>query len=100
MNLSELLNKWKKSLEIWQSNVIKTKDGLYGLPLAGGRQVDVKHIYIDAMMDTVHHRVQILTFIRLLGKTKDYLHPKDTNLDYLMYLFGAHPEMIHEAEKV
>jgi len=96
---NELLSKWKNSLEIWQSNVNKTKDGLYGLPLAGGKQVDVKHIYVDAMMHTVHHRAQILTFIRLLGKTKDDLHPKDTNLDYLMYLFSKHPEMINEAEK-
>ncbi len=98
-NLSkeELLEIWKNDL-IRIKDFIGTKSGNYPLPLANNQQVDVAHIYIDAALHTVHHRAQILTMLRLLGKNKDELHPRDTNMDYLKYLFTEKPDEIVPAK--
>jgi uncharacterized damage-inducible protein DinB len=95
----EILEKWRNVVRSWPEYVNNIKQGLYGLPLANGQRVDVEHIFLDAIIHTVHHRAQILTFIRLLGKSKDEIHPRDTNLDYLMFLFSEHQDFIHPAQK-
>ena len=96
LNQKELIAKWETILEQWPGLVKGTeKSDLLGLPLAGNQRVEAEHIFLDALLHTVHHRGQILTFIRLLGKTKEEVHPRDTNLDYLLYLFAEHKELIH-----
>lgn len=96
LNQKELIAKWETILEQWPGLVKRTEESdLLGLPLAGGQKVEAQHIFLDALLHTVHHRGQILTFIRLIGKTKEEVHPKDTNLDYLMYLFAEHKELIY-----
>lgn len=39
------------------------------------------------------------TCIRLDRDEKQTISPRDTNLDYLMFLFGKHPEVILPATK-
>ena len=93
-----LLARWESVIEVWPGFVEATPDAaLYGLPLAGGQRVEAQHIFLDALLHTTHHRAQLLTFIRLLGKTTEEVSPKDTNLDYLMFLYLEHPEQIHPA---
>lgn len=65
------------------------------MSLANGQRIDVVHIYNDALLHTIHHRAQILTALRLLGKDKKAVHPRDTNTDYLLYLFSAQRNLIH-----
>ena len=95
LSKDELLERWREILETWPKKVAEIDSGLFGLPPASGQRVEVEHIYLDALIHSVHHRGQILTFIRLLGKDKDDVHPRDTNLDYLMYLFQERAELIH-----
>lgn len=95
LSRKELLERWRRVVDDWSARVEATESGLYGLPLAGARRVDVQHIYFDALTRTVHHRGQILTMLRLLGKGADEVHPRDTNLDYLMFLFQEKPGEVH-----
>lgn len=93
----ELIEKWWDVIDKWPDLVRKNPNGLYALPLAGDQRVDVGHIYFDAMIHTIHHRAQLLTFFRLLEKSKEDIHPRDTNADYLMYLFQEKNEYIYPA---
>lgn len=93
-----LLATWDRVTEVWPDYVRSTPgDALFGLPLAEGRRVEARHIFLDALLHTTHHRGQLLTFIRLLGKTTDEIPPSATNLDYLLFLFQLHPELVHPA---
>ena len=93
-----LLGRWESIVEVWPSFVKDTpEDALFALPLAGGQRVEAQHIFVDALLHTTHHRAQLLTFIRLLGKTTEEVSPRDTNLDYLMFLFLEHSERIRPA---
>lgn len=92
----ELLARWRTLLEIWPAFVATTpEDSLLALPLAGNRRVAARHVFLDALLHTTHHRGQLLTFIRLLGKTGDEISPADTNLDYLKFLFELRPDLVH-----
>lgn len=96
----ELITKWESFLIEWPKLLAETNENqLFALPLAGNQQVEAKHIFTDAAIHTIHHRGQILTFIRLLGKDKADINPRDTNLDYLMFVFAERNEIIHPAEK-
>jgi uncharacterized damage-inducible protein DinB len=96
----ELISKWELYLIEWPKLVTKTNENqLFALPLAGNQQVEAKHIFTDAAFHTIHHRGQILTFIRLLGKNKEDVNPRDTNMDYLMFVFAERNEIIRPAAK-
>ena len=82
-------------IDVWPKLVKDQSEGLYALPPAGNQRVDVSDIYFDAMIHTIHHRGQLLTFIRLLGKSKEDVSPSETNTDYLTYLFLKHGEHIY-----
>lgn len=91
-----LLERWESVIAAWPGLVETTPEAaLYGLPLAGGQRVEARHIFLDALLHTTHHRGQLLTFIRLLGKSTEEVSPRDTDLDYLLFLFREHPEQIH-----
>ncbi len=94
----ELIAKWNEIIITWPKLVRRSPNELIALPLAGNQRVKAEHIFLDAMVHSIHHRGQLLTFIRLLGKDKDEVPPKDTNLDYLNYLFTERKEFIHPAE--
>ena len=95
MTRSELIAKWKNVVAVWPKLVNDKSLGLYALPLAGNQRVDVSDIYFDAMAHSIHHRAQLLTFVRLLGKTKEEVSPSETNTDYIMYLFTEKREHIY-----
>jgi len=94
LSKNEILKKWKYVHQRWLKFLQNQKEGLFGLPLANGQRVDVVHIYYDAFLHTIHHRAQILMALRLLGKDKEAVHPRDTNIDYLLYLFSEHRNLI------
>jgi len=96
LSKEDLISKWKEIIGVWPRKVEEIQNGLYALPLANNQRVEVRHIYFDALTHAIHHRGQLLTFIRLLGKDKEEVHPSDTNVDYLMYLFKEHQQLIHE----
>ena len=95
----ELIAKWKEFLKVWPQKVKNIQEGLYALPLANNQRVDVQHIYLDTFAHTIHHRGQLLTFIRLLGKNKEEIHPRDINTDYLMFVFSENKQFIHPAQE-
>ena len=99
MTRPELIAKWKNVIDVWPKIVEDQSEGLYALPVAGNQRVDVSDIYFDAMAHTIHHRAQLLTFIRLLGKTKEEVSPSETNTDYVLYLFQEHNEHIYPPSK-
>lgn len=90
----------KELLELWRDDLRKLKvfansaHDFYPLPLANNQRVAARHIILDACLHTVHHRGQLLTMLRMLGKGKDDIHPRDTNMDYLTYLFALKPNEI------
>ncbi|MEQ8878425.1 MAG: DinB family protein [Cyclobacteriaceae bacterium] len=90
----ELVSLWKSYL-LEMQDYITSSHGLVALPLAENQRVDVNHVFLDAAIHTIHHRGQILTMLRLMGKSKSDIHPGDTNMDYLMYLFAEKNEEIH-----
>ncbi|SNS72397.1 Uncharacterized damage-inducible protein DinB (forms a four-helix bundle) [Ekhidna lutea] len=96
LSRTELISLWKKDLQELERLMTK-EQGLIALPLAGNQRVQAKHIYLDASLHTIHHKGQILTMLRMMGKSKEDLHPRDTNMDYLWYLFSAKKEEIRPA---
>lgn len=94
----QLISKWKEILITWPQKTENIQTGLFALPLANNQRVDVQHIYFDALLHTIYHRGQIITFIRLLGKSKEDLHPRELNTDYLNYVFTEKRHFIHSAK--
>lgn len=97
LNRLELIDRWEGIIEQWPNLWGSNQDKLLPLPLAGNQRVEAREVFVDALLHTVHHRGQILTMVRLLGKDKEAVHPRDTNLDYLMFLLKQHPEAIYPA---
>lgn len=92
----ELIEKWEDVARFWLA-LFEQSSGLHAIPLAGNRRVEKKHILLDVMLHTVHHRGQILTMIRLLGKDSEEIPTESMNMDYLHYLFHTQPGQIHPA---
>lgn len=96
LSQEELIAKWEHFLVHWPKLVASIdQERLFALPPAKGQRVEAKHIFLDAVLHSSHHRGQILSFLRLLGKTKGDMHPDETNLDYFRFVFTKHQELVH-----
>lgn len=93
---TELIKLWREDIAALKVFANSGND-YYALPLANNQQVAASHIILDAGLHSVHHRGQLLTMLRMLGKGKDVIHPRDTNMDYLTYLFEQKTNEIRPA---
>ncbi|MCE7733520.1 MAG: hypothetical protein GPJ54_01495 [Candidatus Heimdallarchaeota archaeon] len=94
LSKDDLIVKWKELLDTWK-NIVNTKQGTYfEMPIAEGNIVTIELIFADALFHTIHHRAQILSFLRILGKGKDVIHPRDVNVDFINYLYKKQNQVI------
>ena len=95
----DLISKWKELLSSLEFLVTNNKYRLLEIPLAKGKFVNVELVYMDAIFHTLHHRGQILSFIRAQDIGKDVVHPRDVNVDFLNYLFKEQSQLVYPIGK-
>ncbi len=99
LSKEDLIRKWKELLDIWKDFVINKKYGYFEMPIAKGSFVNIELVFADALFHTIHHRAQILSFLRILGKGKDEIHPRDVNVDFINYLYKQQSQQILKTPK-
>ena len=94
LSKTDLIEKWKELLDTWKELVKTKKYGFLEIPLAKGSYLNLELVYADAIFHSIHHRAQILSYLRILGKGKEEIHPQDVNVDFINYLYKNQNQII------
>lgn len=99
LSKDDLIRKWKELLDVRKNFVNKRNYRYFEMSIAKGSFVNIGLIFADRLFHTIHHKAQILSFLRILGKGKDEIHPRDVNVDFISYLYKEQNQLILNTPK-